>query len=434
MKDWPLGTQAAPACEAGAFFQGRLVTADRSSFLGSKANRLKHMGRTLKSDRVLFGTTVGLVCLSIVMVWSASAVVGMERHQQPYLFLTKQLLWATLGLAVMWAAMDIDYRRYREPRFIWACVAVVAVSLFAVLFSPPVNNARRWFSIGGLGIQPSELAKLAAIFFMAGVFKQIAKHSPQEGALTAMTLYAAWWMAGAMLVLATVSLRSPQALRAVAHRFPSMATVAGRLYVFLPFVSLLVHLCGANRVYALQFNSANVAPVLLGVAVLLMRWQSQFPRRFILGIQTTLVGVAVLISMPFVPQLYLHVGSHLISPLRLTLAGSAGVLGVVFFQSWQLMAAQIAACTLMAAGLGNSPAEMQRNSLELAKIIFAQTKRLIPETQMQWGIIAVVSSFVMLGIGALVSLRRQPSRNLISMLPASGDMDRMSPDLPSSNE
>ena len=74
------------------------------------------MGRKLKSDPVLFGATVGLVCLSIVMVWSASAVVAMARYQQPYLFLTKQLLWATLGFAVLWTVMGIDYRRYREPR------------------------------------------------------------------------------------------------------------------------------------------------------------------------------------------------------------------------------------------------------------------------------------------------------------------------------
>ena len=139
------------------------------------------MGRKLKSDPVLFGATLGLVCLSIVMVWSASAVVAMERFQEPYRFLTKQLLWATLGLAVLWTAMGIDYRRYREPRFIWACVAVVAVSLFAVLFSPPVNNARRWFSIGGLGIQPSELAKLAAIFFMAWMLERRAHRINEVG-------------------------------------------------------------------------------------------------------------------------------------------------------------------------------------------------------------------------------------------------------------
>lgn len=130
------------------------------------------MARKLKSDWVLFLTTVGLVCLSIVMVWSASAVVAMERLQQPYYFLTKQLLWAALGLAVMSAAMGVDYRHYRDPRFIWTCLGIVGLCLLAVLFSAPVNNARRWFSVGGLGIQPSELAKLTAIFFIAWMLER----------------------------------------------------------------------------------------------------------------------------------------------------------------------------------------------------------------------------------------------------------------------
>src|SRR5262249_13525100 len=130
------------------------------------------MARTLKSDWVLFLVTVGLVCLSIVMVWSASAVVAMERYQQPYLFLTKQLLWALLGLGAMWGAMAVDYRRYREPVFIWSCLGVVTICLVGVLFSPPVNNARRWFSVGGLGIQPSELAKLAGIVFIAAILER----------------------------------------------------------------------------------------------------------------------------------------------------------------------------------------------------------------------------------------------------------------------
>src|SRR3954469_8202827 len=130
------------------------------------------MARKLKSDRVLFMATIGLVCVSIIMVWSASAVVAMERYQQPYLFVIKQLLWALLGLGAMWGAMAIDYRRYREPAFIWSCLGVVVLCLIAVLFSPPVNNARRWFSVGGLGIQPSELAKLSAIFFIAALLER----------------------------------------------------------------------------------------------------------------------------------------------------------------------------------------------------------------------------------------------------------------------
>ncbi|HEY7171356.1 MAG TPA: putative lipid II flippase FtsW [Vicinamibacterales bacterium] len=130
------------------------------------------MARKLKSDAVLFLATIILVCLSIVMVYSASAVVALERYQQPYLFLTKQLLWASLGVAVLAVVMRIDYRIYREPVFIWSCLGVAALCLVAVLFSPPVNNARRWFSVGGLGIQPSELAKLAAIVFIAALLER----------------------------------------------------------------------------------------------------------------------------------------------------------------------------------------------------------------------------------------------------------------------
>ena len=48
----------------------------------------------------------------------------------------------------------------------------MVLGLGLVLFSPPVNSARRWFAIGGLGIQPSELAKLSAIFFIAALLER----------------------------------------------------------------------------------------------------------------------------------------------------------------------------------------------------------------------------------------------------------------------
>src|SRR6266542_4699879 len=99
-----------------------------SSFIGE-------MARKLKSDQTLFVATLLLVCLSIVMVYSASAVVAMERYQQPYLFLIKQLMWATLGLAFLWLVMRVDYRIYREPVFIWSCLGLVAFCLVAVMFS-----------------------------------------------------------------------------------------------------------------------------------------------------------------------------------------------------------------------------------------------------------------------------------------------------------
>src|SRR5258705_1221113 len=125
------------------------------------------MARKLKSDKVLFLATLLLVCGSVVMVYSASAVLAMQRFNQPYFFLIKQLMWASLGVAGMTLAMRFDYRNYREPSFIWMSLGTVTAGLVAVLFSTPINGSSRWFGVGGIGVQPSELAKLSAIFFMA---------------------------------------------------------------------------------------------------------------------------------------------------------------------------------------------------------------------------------------------------------------------------
>ncbi|HYE88735.1 MAG TPA: putative lipid II flippase FtsW [Vicinamibacterales bacterium] len=130
------------------------------------------MARKLQSDKWLFLATLALICASVVMVYSASALVALERFQQPYLFVTRQTMWAALGIAVMSIVMRIDYRSYRNDKMVWAMVGIVVLMLVAVLFSRPINGTRRWFGIGGFGIQPSELAKLAAIFFTALILER----------------------------------------------------------------------------------------------------------------------------------------------------------------------------------------------------------------------------------------------------------------------
>src|SRR6476659_4654844 len=130
------------------------------------------MARKLKSDKVLFTATLLLVCASVVMVYSASAVIAMERYHQPNLFLFKQATWVLLGLAVMPIVMRIDYRHYRQPLVIWTALGIVAFGLVGVLFGPRINGARRWFGVAGVGVQPSELAKIAVIFFVAAILER----------------------------------------------------------------------------------------------------------------------------------------------------------------------------------------------------------------------------------------------------------------------
>ena len=137
------------------------------------------MARKLKTDKWLFMATLLLVCASVVMVYSASAVLAMDRYQQPYLFLMKQLTWAVLGLALFVAVMRIDYHQYKQPVVIWSLFAVVVLALVAVLFSRPINGTSRWFGMGGVGVQPSELAKLGAILFAAAILERRMHRVPE---------------------------------------------------------------------------------------------------------------------------------------------------------------------------------------------------------------------------------------------------------------
>lgn len=130
------------------------------------------MARKLQFDKLLFLATFLLLGVSVVMVYSASAMMAMERYQQPNLFLIKQGMWAVLGIASLPLVLRIDYHSYRNSTFLRVLLGAVGVALGLVLLSTPVNGARRWFNVGGIGVQPSELAKLCAIFCIAALLER----------------------------------------------------------------------------------------------------------------------------------------------------------------------------------------------------------------------------------------------------------------------
>ena len=130
------------------------------------------MARTLRSDKVLFWEAVALVCASLVMLYSASAVVASNRDGDPYGTFFHQLPWAMLGLVALLVMMRVDYHVLKKPEVIWPIVAVTIVALMAVFLFPPRKGATRWITLFGLHFQPSELAKLVAVVFTAAVLER----------------------------------------------------------------------------------------------------------------------------------------------------------------------------------------------------------------------------------------------------------------------
>jgi cell division protein FtsW len=123
--------------------------------------------RPLENDRWLFGVTLALCLLGAVMIFSASAVTADHQYGRPYIFLVRQAVWLVLGIFGMFALMRTDYRRLREPGVVCTAVCVVLLMLIGTFFLDKSHATHRWIKFGPVGIQPSELAKLAIILYLA---------------------------------------------------------------------------------------------------------------------------------------------------------------------------------------------------------------------------------------------------------------------------
>ena len=126
------------------------------------------MPRKVSPDYLLFLIVVALVGFGVVMVYSASAILATDRFHDPYFFLRKQCFWALLALAVLWAVMGVDYRRWRG---LVLPLLVVSAALLVLVLVPPfgqeINGTRRWLRWGPISFQPTELAKLALVLYLA---------------------------------------------------------------------------------------------------------------------------------------------------------------------------------------------------------------------------------------------------------------------------
>lgn len=121
-----------------------------------------------RGDRALLLAVAALTAFGLIMVFSASEVQGWLWFHNPAYYFERQLMWLALGVILLLAAANLDYHRLRP--LAWPLGVVTLVLMVVVLlphFGVEVNGARRWLRLGPLQMQPAELAKIAAIVFMA---------------------------------------------------------------------------------------------------------------------------------------------------------------------------------------------------------------------------------------------------------------------------
>jgi cell division protein FtsW len=115
---------------------------------------------------VLVLVTLGLVAFGLVMVYSASSARAALAADDPAYYLKRQAVYALLGVVALALLSRTDYRRLRfavAPLLLGSFGLLLAV----LVLGTPVNGARRWLTLGPITLQPSELAKLALVLWLA---------------------------------------------------------------------------------------------------------------------------------------------------------------------------------------------------------------------------------------------------------------------------
>lgn len=116
----------------------------------------------------VFLIVLGLTIFGCIMVYSASSYSAQYHYGNQYFFLYKQIFGVVTGIALMLILSFVDYHKLKK--FKWALVIISAV-LLVLVFVPGIGTesygAKRWISLLGFSLQPSEIAKFALVIFCA---------------------------------------------------------------------------------------------------------------------------------------------------------------------------------------------------------------------------------------------------------------------------
>ncbi len=134
----------------------------RDWFMTARDGVRSLMARPLTSFHLIVGLSVILTICGLIMVQSASSVEDYANKQSAYGAFTTQAVFAVVGWVAFYFIIKLPVRFFRRiaTPFMSACLVLLTLVLVPHL-GVEVDGARRWFDIGGISIQPSEIAKVA---------------------------------------------------------------------------------------------------------------------------------------------------------------------------------------------------------------------------------------------------------------------------------
>jgi cell division protein FtsW len=119
-------------------------------------------------DTTLLLSVLLLTGVGIVMVYSASSAIANNTYGNGYLFIKKQALSAAMGCLLMLGTAMTPYRLYRRFAYIFLAISAILIVLTQVPgIGHSAGGAARWIKIGSFSVQPSEIARLAMIIYLA---------------------------------------------------------------------------------------------------------------------------------------------------------------------------------------------------------------------------------------------------------------------------
>lgn len=126
---------------------------------------------------VLLLSVMSLLAIGIVMLFSTGAFAQDSRGDM-YYFVKRQSMWLVVGGLALVAAALFDYSLWRK---VWPWLYGLTIVLLIFCFVPPIgmkiNGAWRWINLGFASFQPSELAKVSALFLLAWWYEKHADHA-----------------------------------------------------------------------------------------------------------------------------------------------------------------------------------------------------------------------------------------------------------------